>query len=672
MVDLLPFYVDEDSHNILEMQDSFYNQNYPLNAAYWQQGLIDKRFKAGDQSLYSLMYGSNDYYNSRKFFFNLIRRHVSMIAGHQRRNRKSTIAIGIHSDIDDSLTDDYNDTLRWCEDRDGTQEYFSQGFENALDVGMNLLHLYPDYTSDPFSGDLMLDSVSFNNYVIDSFFRKRDLTDCNGIYRRRWVSQKSAQSLLPGRAKDIKRLMPSGLKDGKFSMQAELINLNLSKLYPYDEFYYRDFRTAKMILDPKSGESVEWEPSEENDEEELDYVMRKQPWLIVQETQKPTIKLAISLNGRLMYDGPNLLGVDRYPFVPQLCYYEPDLPSMQWRCQGVVRGMRDAQYLYNRRKVIELSILESQINSGWIYKTDRLPDPKALRQTGEGFLVPIKAGDQPIGDSLQRIDPPGIPESMLELSRSLSEDITKISGVNEELLGAADDDKAGILAMLRQSAGLTTLNSIFDGADYAQRLLGKLRFEAIIKNFNKSKIRKILGREPHAKFFSPSALKYDIAVEEGFYSTTQRQMELKQLLYFKEMGMPISNKSIMRSAIINNKKQVMEEMQQETQQQMQSQQVQQQQQEKVDNAKIMEAYAKSRNQLAAAKEKMASASQKIVEIQEIQSSSDVNKAKAEYELVKQIIELEDMDRAGIRRALETAEYIREQNQKNQIINIGAI
>ena len=167
-----------------------------------------------------------------------------------------------------------------------------------------------------------------------------------------------------------------------------------------------------------------------------------------------------------MYDGPNLLGTDSYPFVPVLCYYDPDVPSLQWRCQGMVRGMRDAQYLYNRRRVIELQILESQINSGWIYKVDRIVDPKALRQDGQGFLVPMKGGDYSIQDSLQRIEAPGIPESMLALSNSLSEDITKISGVNEELLGSADDDKAGILAMMRQGAGLTTLHGVFDGLDY--------------------------------------------------------------------------------------------------------------------------------------------------------------------------------------------------------------
>src|SRR5208283_5348348 len=112
------------------------------------------------------------------------------------------------------------------------------------------------------------------------------------------------------------------------------------------------------------------------------------------------------------------------------------------------------------------------------------------------------------------------------------------------------DDKAGILSMLRQGAGLTTLQTIFDKADYTQRLYGKIRLEAIRKNFSKGKIATILGHEAGPKFFSNHAQKYTIAVEEGNYSATQRQTELQQLLHFREIGIPIANKSIVNAAII--------------------------------------------------------------------------------------------------------------------------
>ncbi len=657
---------DVDSKNIKQMMSHFYQSSYPANAAYWQQGAIDKRFKVGDQTLWSMIYGDNQYFQSRRFFFNLIRRHINMICGYQRKNRKSTITIP--NGQNDPVSDDYNAVLKWIENRDGSQEYLSQAFEGACDTGCSLLNLYPDYTMDPISGDLFTDQVSYNNFLIDPYFRKQDLTDCTFIWRRRWVNKQAAKSLLPGHAKEIDKMRPSGLKDGRFPLQAELINLNTNQLFPYDEFHYRSTREAVIILDPKTGEAVEWEEDEEDEKDMMERTLAQQPWLVIKKTQVPTIKLAICLGDKVLYNGNNQLNIDDYPFVPILCYHEPDIQSYAWRMQGIVRNLRDAQYLYNRRKVIELDILESQINSGWIYPVDSVTDPKAFRQSGQGFLIPLKAGHRP--DEIQRVSAPDIPQSMMELSRSLSEDITKISGVNEELLGAATDDKSGILAMLRQGAGLVTLQTIFDKLDYSQRLYGKIKLAAIRKNFSKGKIRNILGHDPDQRFFSAHTLKYSIAVEEGNYSTSQRQMELQQLLHFKELGIPISNKSILRAAFITNKTQVIEDMEQEQKQQqdqqMQQAQAQMQQQEKLDNSKIQASYAKARSDLAREQELMASAQEKIAKIDQIESEAEHNRTQADLDLVKMIVELEDMQFNQFKNAFEYAQAVKMANNQEQI------
>jgi len=639
---------DGGSKNLKQFMDHFYSTSYSSNSAYWTQGAIDKRFKVGDQSLWSMVYGDNQYFQARRFFFNLIRRHINMITGFQRRNRKSTITLPTQGDTD-ALADDYNKVLKWSEERDGFQEYLSQSFEGACDTGSNWLHLYPSYTLDPISGDLFTDQVAYCNILVDPYFRKQDLTDCTGLWRRRWVNKTSAKALLPGHAKEIDKMQPTGAKDGRFPLQAELLNMNTSQLFALDEFNYRTTREATLVIDPKSGESVEWEQDETDGPDMMERTLQQQPWLVVKKVQVPTVKVGIVLGGRVFYDGPNLLSIDSYPYVPSLCYYEPDIQSYAWRLQGIVRNLRDSQYLYNMRKVIELDILQSQINSGWIYPIDAVVDPKAFRQSGQGFLIPMKAGHLP--NEIQRIDPPNIPQSMMELSRSLSEDITRISGVNEELLGSATDDKAGILSMLRQGAGLTTLQGIFDKLDYTQRLYGKIRLQAICKNFSKGKIANILGHEPDERFFSSHSLKYSIAVEEGNYSTTQRQMELQQLLHFREIGIPVSDTSILQAAFITNKKQIIEEMQANAKQQEQQQQAQAQQQEKTENSKIMAAFAKAKSDLASAQEKLA-------KVDELHASAQHKEVEADLSLVKLAMELEDVQFNQIREAFELAQSIK--------------
>jgi hypothetical protein len=652
---------DQGSKNLTQMMDNFYQAQYPGNSSLWMQGAIDKRFKVGDQSLYNTFYGLGNNTNqmTQKFFFNLIRRHINMICGFQRKNRKSTITMP-SNDQDDQVADDYNKVLKWCDDRDGFQEYLSQSFEGACDTGMTLLHLYPDYTNDPISGDLFTDNVAYNNFLIDQYFRKQDLSDCNGIWRRRWLTKQGAKDMLPGYSSEIDKMRPGGMKDGRFPVQAELLNISVNDLFTYDEFYYRTSREGTLILDPKTGESVEWEQNESDPEDLLDQTLTQQPWLITKKVQIPTVKMVLKLGDKVVYHGKNLLGIDTYPFVPTLCYHEPDVQSYSWRCMGVIRNLRDPQFLYNMRKVIELQILQSQINSGWIFPVDSVTDIKAFRQTGEGFLIPLKTGHLP--QEIQRIEPAAIPESLLALSASLSEDITKISGVNEELLGAATDDKSGILSMLRQGAGLTTLQTIFDKLDYTQRLYGKIRLQAIRKNFSRGKIKNILGHDADERFFTSHAQKYAITVEEGNYSASQRQVELQQLLNFKELGIAISDKSILRAAFITNKKQVIQEMEEGQQQQAQAQQAQMQQDQAVNESKIEASQAKARSDLAREKELMASTYEKMAKVNELNSNAEYNRSKADLEMVKTLIELEDMDLANFKSNLELAEYIKMMNK----------
>lgn len=655
---------DVNAKNLKNIMSHFYQAAYPSNGVYWQQGAIDKRFKVGDQSLWSIIYGDNQFYQSRRFFFNLVRRQINMICGYQRRNRKSTITQPTLQN--DSLSDEFNAVLKWSEERDGFQEYLSQSFEGACDTGMTLLHLYPDYTLDPVNGDLFTDQVAWCNFIIDPYWRKMDFTDCNAIWRRRWVTKLQAQALLPGHRKEIEKMVPSGMKDGRFPLQAELLNLDTNNLFNFDEFHYRTTREATIIIDPKSGEAMEWEDNEEDGDDMLNRVMQAQPWLKIQKKQVPTVKLGICLGSHVLYDGPNLLQIDDYPYSPTLCYHEPDIQSYAWRIQGIVRNLRDAQYLYNMRKVIELDILQSQINSGWIYPIDAVTDPKAFRQSGQGFLIPLKKGHLP--NEIQRIEAPGIPPSMIELSRSLSEDITRISGVNEELLGSATDDKAGILSMLRQGAGLTTLQGIFDKLDYTQRLYGKIRLRAIQKMFSKGKIANILGKVPDPRFFTNHSIKFSVAVEEGNYSTTQRQMELQQLLHFKELGMPIADKSILQAAFITNKAQVIADMQEQSQQQQQMQQQQAQVQQQKDNADVVAKFAKARSDLALEKERLASSQEKTAKIDQMQADAEHKRVQADMELVKMIIELEDLDLANFRASFDMAEAIKMANREEELLN----
>lgn len=552
--------------------EAFYAESITINQSFWQEADIDSLFEAGSQEAFDSYYGNIAPMRRKQFSFNRIRRVINMISGHQRRNRKSTIVVPIENG-DSETSDQFTKVLMWVNQQEGVLETISDSFHGSLVTGMNLLHVWVDYRSDPISGNIKVDNCSYNSFLIDPFFRKSDLSDCNGIWKRSFLTKRECISLMPDHADEILGLngndSGSG-RDGKFQFTPESYGYAYKNLLAYDEFYYRDYRTQKMLVDSQTGETMEWRSE---NQEGLDQFLKTYPQVTIVEQEIPTVNLAIVIQGKVMYHGPNPMGIDSYPFVPVFSYYNPQIPYWPQRVQGVVRNLRDSQFLYNRRKAIELDILESQINSGWKYKENALVNPKDVFLSGQGRGLALK--EEANMSDVEQIIAPAVPASMIELSKILGQEIQEISGVNEELLGSATDDKAGILSMLRQGAGLTTLQILFDHLDHAQKLLGKIMIDLIQVNFTPGKIKKILeGQEPTAQFYNKAFGKYGAAVEEGLNTTTQKQMQFAQLLQLRETGVPITNEDLLEASTFQGKKKLVENMQKA--QEAQSQQAQQQ------------------------------------------------------------------------------------------------
>lgn len=568
-----PQYYSERDKPMISRMEATYAEAITIIQSFWAEADTDTRFEAGDQTLWNDLYGNLPANRRRQFNFNRIRRVTNMIGGHQRRNRKSTIVVPIEN-ADAETADQFTKLMMWLTRREGIDETISEAFHGGLVTGMNFLHVWMDYRSDPVSGNIRVDNCSYNSFLIDPYFRKHDLSDCNFIWKRSFLSKRSCVSLMPQHTEEILGLMgnDSGTgRDGKFQFMPESYNYGIKNLLTYDEYYYRDYRTQKMLVDTQTGETMEWKSS---NEDRLRQFLRVYPTVTVIEQEIPTVRLAIVIQGKVFYDGPNPMGIDAYPFVPVLAYYNPQMPYFPWRIQGVVRGLRDAQYLYNRRRVIELDILESQINSGWKYKENALVNPKDVFLDGQGRGFAIKEEAQM--SDVEKILPPNVPPSMIQLSELLAKEVQEISGVSDELLGMADDSKAGILSMLRQGAGLTTLQMLFDNLDRAQKLLYKLIIDLVQVNFTPGKVKKILQEEPTPQFYNKAFGVYDAAIEEGYNTTTQKQMQFAQLLHLKETGVPIPNDVLIDAATLQNKKKLIESIQKQEQQQAQAAQQQMQ------------------------------------------------------------------------------------------------
>lgn len=674
---LAPQYYNTSDKGLLARMEAFYANSITINQSFWSEADTDTRFEVGDQTLWSDLYGNLPANRRRQFNFNRIRRVINLISGHQRKNRKSTICVPVENG-DQDTADQFSKILIWINNQEQVLETISESFHGALVTGMNLMQVWIDYRNDPVSGNIRVDNCSYNSFLIDPYFRKADLSDCNAIWKRSFLTKPECISLMPSKADEILDLPynDSGTgRDGKFQFMPESYNYGYKDLLTYDEFYYRDYRTQRMLVDSQTGETQEWKGDKD---ENLDAFLETYPQITMIESEVPTVKLAIVIQGKVMYDGPNPLGIDTYPFVPVFAYYNPQMPYFPQRIQGVVRGLRDAQYLYNRRRIIELDILESQINSGWIYKENALVNPEDVFLSGQGRGLALK--EEASMADVQQIQAPQVPPSMIQLSELLAKEVMEISGVNEELLGSADDDKAGILSMLRQGAGLTTLQVLFDNLDRAQRLLGKLMIDLIQNNFTPGKIKKILeGEEPSQQFYNKAFGRYHAVVEDGINTGTQKQMQLAQMLHLAQMGVPIPPEELLEASTIQNKTRIIESMkaQKEQQGQMQQQQFEMQmQQQQIEiqklQAEIKDITARGFANTGLGEERLSRVSENRSLSIERLHRANVEDQRATLDLVKSLKELEMLDLSHLEKLISMVHSLKQSEVQTSEQGVGQV
>ena len=559
--------------------DSDYTANQSIWQIYWTEGTLDTRLEAGDTSLMADINSSLPNNNRGQWYFNRVRPLCGSVSGKQRQNRKSTIVVPLENG-DQKTADQWTKILLGIYKRDNVNETISEAFhQGACITGMNLLQVYIDWTNDPINGDVKIDNLPYNSFFIDPYFRKPDLSDCQFVWRRTYLSHSAAAALMPDRYEEIMALPgnPSGTgRDGRFQYMPESYGQTQQNRLAYDEYWYRDYREQKLLVDKLTGETLD---ISDNTEIDVKMFLKHNKQVTMIEQRVPTVRLAIMIQDNVFYDGPNPLGIDTLPFVPVLGYYNPMMPYFYSRIQGICRSLRDPQMLLNRRIILSADLLESVVNSGFIFKENAVVDVKHLFQTGQGRIIPLK--DDAQMTDIQMIQPPNIPPSFFQMQETFSKELNFVSGITEENMGqiVSSDNSSGFREALRQNAGLTTLQPLFDRLDTSCKMLGERVMEVVRKNFTPAKIKNLLeGEEPAPLFFNKAFGKYHCAVELGYDTETQKQMQFAQYIELKKLGVNISDAKMIEAATIQKKDEWMKELEQQQQQQQQQAQMQMQMQ----------------------------------------------------------------------------------------------
>ena len=642
-----------------------YSDSINILQTQWTEFDYDQRYAMGDQSLSSILYPAAIFGNTnrnRMFNFNILNPIIQAISGQQRQYRKSTQCIPIKSP-NQKTADQMTKCLYYVHNRGGVYQTYSDAFEQgALVQGLGFTSIYMDYQDDPISGDIKVRYVDPKSCLYDPYGRKADMSDWRYFWTRQFFDRQEAAVLYRDFSDEILSLPKGSYKDDKFYFMPEVYQIQFPNLIAFDEYWYLAHRECNYIVDVETEECQEFDGDEEDFRDRMYKIpreSRKRLKLITRTRQ--TVRRSVIINDRVLVDEANPYGLDRYPIVPFLGYMTADTAYYAYKFRGVVRDARDAQYLFNLRKVTDLDILASQ-QQGLKVRKGALLTPDDGLNTGNGRMLVINENAQMTDVEQMDIHPPS--PVMLQMEEMLKDITYRIIGMDPAAMGMDVDDKAGIISMMRQAASARNLQRLFDQLDNSQNQCGEIMIQMIQKKWSLGKIEQITGEKPTEEFEDKLFYKYGCKIAQGALTESQQQLELGQLIYCKkELGMDIPSDVIIKALTIQNKDELIQAMMSREKAAMEQQNKMaelQMQQMQVDNETKL-SYARSQDGLAQERKAkiqtdMAVAKEKISRSKEESTGAILNLLKAVREMegmhtddiakkLKMVLDIEESQRA---------------------------
>jgi hypothetical protein len=586
---------------------------------------------------------------------NKIRRVVNLYSGYERENRLSTVC-GPVEDSDEVTADLLSDVMLYVYDKGDAHHVISDAFEHSLKTGLAIVGIYIDYSRDKVNGDIKFYSKPFNALMLDPYFTKRDLSDCDQASTRDLLSREQVKSMLPWVDPSIIDAIPTGIRDNKYQYLGIYRQYNSTyiakNLLTYDQYWIRINKPQRYLVDMETGVTEEWNGSKE-EEKYLKEAIKNNPQVQLINSYKRTVELNIIVGGRLLYAGPDPTGLDNFPFIPIIAYFEPLIDTYELKIQGLVRSIRDAQRQYNRRHSQIIDLMESVINTGWISRNGAVVDPEMLLQSGQSRNIVINEGYD-VNTDIREIHPPQVPPGYLQYQDIIDKNIMEIPGGSEELLGISstgDSQVSGRLAEVRASNGLKGNRGLFDNLEQALKWLGKLVIEAIQKNFTPGKVWRITKKDPTPEFFSKEFGQYDSVVKQAVLTQTQKEAYYYQLLQLRELlGDVIPADEIVDAAPLQGKVRLREKMLQMQEQQNEMLQLQ----KEAEQRKAQLELSQIDQNLALGQERRARVLADIGLARERISEGEQNYAKALLDNARTVAEIEDMDRNHLMEVMRLA------------------
>lgn len=559
-----------------------------------------------------------------------------MVTGYQRQHRKSINYIPSEG-ADPQTTDQYTRLIMHIANTEGINEQYSKACELAAVSGLVLMQPYLDYmSSDPAQGNLKLKIWEYNSFLVDPYARSPDFSDAQFVWCQEYISKKEAETRFPDKLENIAPMAGTPQRYGSFYFLPENYNMARNDLMVLSYVWYKWKRKRKKLYSRTRNQFFDFSEKYA----ELDQILYAIPDMEIVEIEVPCWKLAVVLNDQLMFQGDNPLGFDECPFVPVYWNYDPHINYYDLRVRSLVRTMRSPQFLMNRQIIISHDQKEATINSGYKRKVGAVANEDNLKKGNNGWDILINEGYDMT--DFEKIVPNAVPESDFALADRMMQMIYSTSGVNiEQWQGDDQKQMSALTLLLKQGANLMVLQKYFDQWDYSLKTLGGLMLQIVLNNWNAAKVGLLLGEEPTPHFYSHIFARYQVIVEEGLNTATQKNMQAQQLLEINQaFGREVFPPSmIIKDMNLSGKAEAMQFLQQQEEAASANAEHQQNVAHVLEEAKVKELYSKAAANVATARERHGRAEADIGLFEERLSEISTNRSMATKNKVEALAKL---------------------------------
>jgi hypothetical protein len=409
----------------------------------------------------------------------------------------------------------------------------SEMFEESVCVGESFIEPYIDYTYDLLNGEFQLQKVDGTCLYPAPGCKKYDLSDAKYVVKLTVdKTQDDIIGMFPEKQEKIKGMFKGSRLDLELLVRASQTGLAEEfstypksyeqrsdtpgaaeieePLYDLVEYYYKVYKKKYLVLDKIAGKISEPLDDKKGAEEYIAFVNKRNNDMVADliERSLPEIRKVSLIGSEILEDDvcwtwPRWRG---YPFFP--CYaYKSTWPikEVEFKVQGIVRGIKDLNRELNKRRTQELHHLNSSANSGWISEEGSWVDKNIVKNFGSspGAILEYKKGRP----KPEKIEPARLSQGHAQLAAENTQDIKEASGINADLLAMNEKQASGKAIYLRQRSGMVMVQKIFDNLSQTKKLIGRFILTQLGELYTVEKAMAVVGEKFIKDNFSRPVMK---------------------------------------------------------------------------------------------------------------------------------------------------------------------